>query len=87
MGRGEGSGAGAATKGEALRPYYLSKIEQCEILLAEKLQNLHRLEAQRNELNSKGTRIRRSRVSNGLGSFSCVRSVSPSDGGTDVLIV
>jgi len=53
MGRGEGSGAGAAPTGEALRPYYQGKIEQCEIMLAEKLQNLHRLEAQRNELNSK----------------------------------
>lgn len=37
-----------------MRPYYQGKIEQCEIMLAEKLQNLHRLEAQRNELNSKG---------------------------------
>lgn len=40
--------------GEGLRSYYVSKIEQMELQLREKTQNLRRLEAQRNELNSKG---------------------------------
>lgn len=43
-----------AGKGEGLKAYYEGKIEEMEILLGEKMQNLNRLEAQRNELNSKG---------------------------------
>mmetsp|Transcript_27645 Transcript_27645/g.52627 ORF Transcript_27645/g.52627 Transcript_27645/m.52627 type:complete len:405 (+) Transcript_27645:174-1388(+) len=42
-----------AGKGEGLKAYYEGKIEEMEILLGEKMQNLNRLEAQRNELNSK----------------------------------
>lgn len=34
--------------------YYKNKIEHYEALLAEKTQNLRRLEAQRNSLNAKG---------------------------------
>ena len=34
---------------------YIGKTEQLEIALREKTQNLRRLEAQRNELNTKGT--------------------------------
>lgn len=40
--------------GEGLKPYYKGKIEELEILVREKTQNLRRLEAQRNELNTKG---------------------------------
>eukprot|EP00243_Klebsormidium_subtile_P012239 TRINITY_DN7346_c1_g2_i1.p1 TRINITY_DN7346_c1_g2~~TRINITY_DN7346_c1_g2_i1.p1 ORF type:complete len:397 (+),score=129.48 TRINITY_DN7346_c1_g2_i1:311-1501(+) len=39
--------------GEGLKPYYKGKIEELEILVREKTQNLRRLEAQRNELNTK----------------------------------
>lgn len=37
-----------------LNAYYQGKIEHFEALLAEKTQNLRRLEAQRNKLNSQG---------------------------------
>jgi hypothetical protein len=40
--------------GEGLKPYYKGKIEELEIRVREKTQNLRRLEAQRNELNTKG---------------------------------
>lgn len=40
--------------GEGLRAYYKAKIEELEILAKDKQHNLHRLEAQRNELNTKG---------------------------------
>lgn len=36
--------------------YYQQKIEHLEITVRDKTQNLRRLQAQRNELNSKGTR-------------------------------
>lgn len=36
--------------------YYASKIDELEATLRERTQNLRRLEAQRNELNSKGGR-------------------------------
>ncbi len=39
---------------EGIRSYYTSKIDELEIVLSEKTQDLRRLEAQRNELNSKG---------------------------------
>ncbi len=39
---------------EGVRSYYTSKIDELEIVLSEKTQDLRRLEAQRNELNSKG---------------------------------
>lgn len=45
------------TKAEAkdgLRSYYKAKIEEFEIAVRDKTQNLRRLEAQRNELNTKG---------------------------------
>lgn len=41
-------------KGEGFRPYYITKIEELQLTVAEKSQNLRRLQAQRNELNAKG---------------------------------
>ncbi len=39
-----------------MRAYYLSKVDEIEGLIRTKMQNLRRLEAQRNELNAKGAR-------------------------------
>ncbi len=39
---------------EGIRSYYVSKIDEKEILLRDKMENLRRLQAQRNELNSRG---------------------------------
>lgn len=44
----------AAQKGEGFRSYYVQKIEELQLIVAEKSQNLRRLQAQRNELNAKG---------------------------------
>jgi hypothetical protein len=41
--------------GDGLKNYYKTKIEELEILARDKQHNLRRLEAQRNELNAKGT--------------------------------
>lgn len=41
-------------KGEGFRSYYIQKIEELQLVVAEKHQNLRRLQAQRNELNAKG---------------------------------
>ena len=41
--------------GEGLRAYYQAKIEELEIQARDKQHNLRRLEAQRNDLNTKGT--------------------------------
>lgn len=43
-----------AAKGEGFKPYYITKIEELQLIVAEKSQNLRRLQAQRNELNAKG---------------------------------
>eukprot|EP00741_Cyanophora_paradoxa_P004303 tig00000792_g4177.t1 len=52
MGRGEGSGSeGPSAVG--IKSYYHQKIEELEIIIRDKTQNLRRLEAQRNELNSR----------------------------------
>lgn len=39
---------------EGIKPYYQAKIEECELIINEKTQDLRRLEAQRNALNAKG---------------------------------
>ena len=41
--------------GEGLKAYYKAKIEELEIQARDKQLNLRRLEAQRNDLNTKGT--------------------------------
>ena len=41
-------------KGDGLKPYYIAKIEELLLVVAEKSQDLRRLQAQRNELNAKG---------------------------------
>ena len=40
--------------GEGLKAYYQAKIEELEIQARDKQHNLRRLEAQRNDLNTKG---------------------------------
>lgn len=41
-------------KGEGYKPYYTHKIENLQVIISEKMQDLRRLQAQRNELNAKG---------------------------------
>ena len=43
-----------AKQGEGLRQYYLQHIHELQLNLRQKTHNLNRLEAQRNELNSRG---------------------------------
>ncbi|CAH1984853.1 unnamed protein product [Acanthoscelides obtectus] len=45
-------------KGEGFRSYYIQKIEELQLIVAEKSQNLRRLQAQRNELNAKVRMLR-----------------------------
>jgi len=42
-----------SNKGDGLKPYYIAKIEELQLVVAEKSQDLRRLQAQRNELNAK----------------------------------
>lgn len=44
-----------ANANAGLTSYYQQKIEHLELTVRDKTQNLRRLQAQRNELNSKGT--------------------------------
>lgn len=44
-------------QGEGLRQYYLQHIHELQLQVRQKTHNLNRLEAQRNELNSKGNLI------------------------------
>ena len=45
---------GRTALGDGLKQYYKTKIEELEISTRDKQHNLRRLEAQRNELNTKG---------------------------------
>ena len=45
--------ASAGTAGSGITNYYQAKIDELEVIVRERTQNLRRLEAQRNELNSK----------------------------------
>ena len=47
-----------ASVSTGLRAYYDAKIEALGVALRDKTQNLRRLEAQRNELNGRGGRVR-----------------------------
>jgi hypothetical protein len=44
----------ADMKKEGIKSYYQTKIEECELVMNQKSQDLRRLEAQRNALNAKG---------------------------------
>lgn len=57
MGRAEEAPNRPVRSGEGLRQYYLSHIHDLLLQLRVKTHNLHRLEAQRNDLNSKGKLI------------------------------
>lgn len=50
--------AAGAQRRDAMRNYYVTKIEELQLQVAEKQQNLRRLEAQRNELNAKVRMLR-----------------------------
>lgn len=52
---------GLVPAGEGLSRYYRSKIEQLELQCRLKQHDLHRMEAQRNELNSRGGAARQRR--------------------------
>ncbi|XP_026678974.1 26S proteasome regulatory subunit 8-like [Diaphorina citri] len=48
----------AIKSSEGFKPYYVTKIEELQLIVAEKEQNLRRLQAQRNELNAKVRMLR-----------------------------
>ncbi len=45
--------ASLVANNEGLKQYYMTKIEELQLTVSEKNQNLRRLQAQRNELNAK----------------------------------
>ncbi|PKI66710.1 hypothetical protein CRG98_012905, partial [Punica granatum] len=47
------SAKSASKQGEGLRQYYVQHIHELQLLVRQKTHNLNRLEAQRNELNSR----------------------------------
>lgn len=46
-----------ATTKDGLKSYYVTKIEELQLVVTDKTQNLRRLQAQRNELNAKGKQL------------------------------
>lgn len=68
---GGGGGAGGTDaparggEGETVTSFFLSKINELELLIKDKSHNLRRLEAQRNELNTQGERGRGGRRGGG----------------------
>merc|ERR550534_2385741 len=46
------------SKGDGLKQYYVTKIEELQTVVSDKVQNLRRLQAQRNELNAKVRMLR-----------------------------
>jgi hypothetical protein len=50
----EAAATGNADQEAGIRAYYLSKIDELELVVRERTQNLQRLKAQRNEWNAKG---------------------------------
>jgi 26S proteasome regulatory subunit T6 len=44
----------STTEHGGIKQYYQAKIEECELVINDKSQDLRRLEAQRNALNAKG---------------------------------
>lgn len=62
----QGSKHGEPSLGQGLRTYYKGKIEGLEMQIREKQSDLRRMEAQRNDLNSKGRDSRYVRM------FSCI---------------
>ncbi|KAL0380417.1 UNVERIFIED_CONTAM: 26S proteasome regulatory subunitA [Sesamum angustifolium] len=48
----QGAGAGG---GEGLRQYYQQRIQDMQLLVRQKVHDLQRLEAQRNDLNARGS--------------------------------
>ena len=55
-------GPAVGTAGSGITNYYTAKIEELEVIVRERTQNLRRLEAQRNELNSKVRLLREERA-------------------------
>jgi len=51
-------GQGGDGEHQGIKPYYTSKINQLRVVVADKIKNLRRLEAQRNELNAKVRMLR-----------------------------
>jgi len=57
MAASSSSGAAASKAPEGLGGYYQAKIDELESAIREKALNLRRLEAQRNELNTRGSSV------------------------------
>lgn len=70
------AGAAPRSEGETVTSFFLSKINELELLIKDKSHNLRRLEAQRNELNTQGE-LEEERVFSGIAvAVSAVASLS-----------